>query len=86
MRSNWVMVGPTGILEGTVRSIDGAEVPGMTIYLMNKGRLVKTAAVQEDGSFSFNNVRRGAYSLVGWGDKAFFAFGANVLGLSLIHI
>ena len=74
------MVGPTGILEGTVRPIDGAEVPGMTVYLMNKGRLVKTAAVQDDGSFSFNNVRRGAYSLVGWGDKAFFAFGANVLG------
>jgi hypothetical protein len=80
LRSNWVMVGPTGVLEGTVRPIDGAEVPGMTVYLMNKGRLVKTAAVQDDGSFSFNNVRRGAYSLVGWGDKAFFAFGANVLG------
>jgi len=80
LRSNWVMVGPTGVLEGTVRPIDGAEVPGMTVYLMNKGRLVKTAAVQDDGSFAFNNVRRGAYSLVGWGDKAFFAFGANVLG------
>ena len=82
LRSNWVMVGPTGVLQGTVRPIDGAEVPGMTVYLMNKGRLVKTAAVQGDGSFSFNNVRRGAYSLVGWGDKAFFAFGANVLGYS----
>ena len=80
LRANWVMVGPTGVLEGTVWPIDGAEVPGMTVYLMNKGRLVKTAAVQDDGSFAFNNVRRGAYSLVGWGDKAFFAFGANVLG------
>lgn len=80
LRSNWVMVSPTGVLEGTVRPIDNAEVPGMTIYLMNKGRLVKTAAVQEDGSFSFNNVRRGAYSLIGWGDKAFFAFGANIIG------
>ncbi len=80
LRSNWVMVSPTGVLEGTVRPIDGAEVAGMTIYLMNKGRLVKTSAVQEDGSFSFNNVRRGAYSLVGWGDKAFFAFGANIIG------
>ena len=80
LRANWVMVSPTGVLEGVVRPIDGAEVPGMTVYLMNNGRLVKTSAVQGDGSFSFNNVRRGAYSLVGWGDKAFFAFGANVLG------
>ena len=82
LRANWVMLGPTGVLEGTVRPIDGAEVAGMTVYLMNQGRLVKTSAVQEDGSFRFNNVRRGAYSLVGWGDRAFFAFGTNVLSYS----
>ena len=82
LRANWVMLGPTGVLEGTVRPIDGAEVAGMTVYLMNQGRLVKTSAVQEDGTFRFNNVRRGAYSLVGWGDRAFFAFGANVISYS----
>lgn len=80
LRANWVMVGATGILEGSVRPIDDAQVPGMTVYLMNKGRLVKTSAVQDDGSFRFNNVRRGAYSLIGWGNNAFFAFGMNVLG------
>lgn len=82
LRSNWVMVDPNGLLEGSVRPIGSAEVPGMTIYLMNKGRLVKTAAVQEDGSFFFTNIQRGAYSLVGWGDNAFFAWGANVLPFS----
>ena len=82
LRANWVMLGPTGVLEGTVRPVDGAEVAGMTVYLMNQGRLVKTSAVQEDGSFRFNNVRRGAYTLIGWGDRAFFTFGVNVLSYS----
>ena len=82
LRANWVMVNPNGLLEGSVRPVDGAKVAGMTIYLMNKGRLVKTAAVQEDGSFFFTNIQRGAYALVGWGDNAFFAWGANILPFS----
>ena len=82
LRANWVMVDPNGLLEGTVRPVDGAKVAGMTIYLMNKGRLVKTAAVQEDGSFFFTNIQRGAYALVGWGDNAFFAWGTNILPFS----
>ncbi len=82
LRSNWVMVDPNGLLEGSVRPIDGAKVAGMTIYLMNRGRLVKTAAVQEDGSFFFTNIQRGAYAFVGWGDNAFFAWGANILPFS----
>ncbi|QEG20538.1 carboxypeptidase-like regulatory domain-containing protein [Mariniblastus fucicola] len=79
LRSNWVMLDRNGQFSGTVRGIDGAEVAGMTIFLMNNGRLVKTAAVQDDGTFVFTNVQRGAYSFVGWGDKAFFAFGANII-------
>ena len=79
LRSNWVMLDRNGQFTGTVRGIDDAEVAGMTIFLMNNGRLVKTAAVQEDGSFVFTNVQRGAYSFIGWGDKAFFAFGANII-------
>lgn len=79
LRANWVMLDRNGQFTGTVRGIDDAEVAGMTVFLMNNGRLVKTAAVQGDGSFVFTNVQRGAYSLVGWGDKAFFAFGANII-------
>ena len=82
LRANWVMLDRNGQFSGTVRGIDGAEVAGMTIFLMNNGRLVKTAAVQEDGSFVFTNVQRGAYSFVGWGNKAFFAFGANIINES----
>ena len=79
LRSNWVMLDRNGQFSGSVRGIDDAEVAGMTIFMMNNGRLVKTAAVQEDGTFVFTNVQRGAYSCVGWGDKAFFAFGLNVV-------
>ena len=82
LRANWVMADPNGLLEGFVRPIGGAKVAGMTIYLMNKGRLVKTAAVQEDGTFFFTNIQRGAYALIGWGDNAFFAWGANILPFS----
>ena len=73
------MLDRNGQFYGTVRGIDDADVVGMTVFLMNNGRLVNTAAVQEDGTFVFTNVQRGAYSLVGWSDKAFFAFGANII-------
>ena len=79
LRANWVMLDRNGQFNGTVRGIDGAKVAGMTIFMMNNGRLVKTAAVQGDGTFLFTNVQRGAYSLVGWGNDAFFAFGANII-------
>ena len=79
LRANWVMLDRNGQFYGTVRGIDDADVVGMTVFLMNNGRLVNTAAVQEDGTFVFTNVQRGAYSLVGWSDKAFFAFGANII-------
>lgn len=79
LRANWVMLDRNGQFSGSVRGIDDAEVVGMTIFLMNNGRLVKSAAVQEDGTFVFTNVQRGAYSFVGWGDKAFFAFGLNII-------
>lgn len=79
LRANWVMLDRNGQFSGSVRGIDGAKVAGMTIFLMNNGRLVKTAAVQDDGTYVFTNVQRGAYSFVGWGDKAFFAFGLNVI-------
>ena len=79
LRANWVMLDRNGEFTGTVRGIDNVDVAGMTIFLMSNGRLVKTAAVQGDGSFMFTNVQRGAYSLVGWSDKAFFAFGANII-------
>ena len=79
LRANWVMLDRNGQFSGSVRGIDDAEVVGMTIFLMNNGRLVKSAAVQDDGTFVFTNVQRGAYSFVGWGDKAFFAFGLNII-------
>ena len=79
LRANWVMLDRNGRFAGTVRGIDNVDVAGMTVFLMSNGRLVNTAAVQADGTFVFTNIQRGAYSLVGWSDKAFFAFGANII-------
>ena len=78
LRANWVMLDRNGEFSGTVRGVEGAEVAGMTIFVMEGGRQVKSAAVQADGSFVFTNMTRGAYSFVGWGSKAFFCFGANI--------
>jgi len=78
LRANWVMLDRNGEFSGTVRGVEGAEVAGMTIFVMEGGRQVKSAAVQADGSFIFTNMTRGAYSFVGWGSKAFFCFGANI--------
>lgn len=79
LRGNWIMVDSNGHFHGKVTPGDGADAAGMNIFLMNKGRLVKQTSVDKDGQFEFNNVRQGAYSLIGWGDKGFFAFGMNIL-------
>lgn len=79
IRANWIMVDANGRFEGKVVPGRGAEVTNMNVFLMNKGRLVKQTSVNEDGQFEFNNVRQGAYALIGWGDKGLFAFGVNIL-------
>ncbi|MFT5302755.1 MAG: hypothetical protein ACI87E_003798 [Mariniblastus sp.] len=79
LRGNWVMVNPNGRFRGTVVPAAGAGVENMNVFLMNMGRLVKQTNLGIDGRFEFNNVRQGAYSLIGWGDRGFFAFGINIL-------
>ncbi len=79
LRANWLMVDNNGRFEGKVIPGEGADVSRMNVFLMNMGRLVKQTALDESGRFEFNNVRQGAYALVGWGDKGFFAFGVNIL-------
>ncbi len=79
LRANWIMVDSNGRFEGRVFAGEGADISNMTVYLMNMGRLVKETVVNEQGVFQFSNVREGAYALVGWGAKGFFAFGLNIL-------
>ncbi len=79
IRANWVMADSNGLIQGTVRGIDGAETRGMLIYLLNQGRLVFRVTTDDQGNFELNNVVEGAYSLVGIGDNAFFCFSFNVL-------
>lgn len=82
LRSNWVMAGPYGAITGRLAGIEGAHSGNLIMTLLNNGRVVTTTSPEEDASFTFPNVREGAYALVGWGDNAFFAFGFNVLRYS----
>ena len=79
LRGNWLMVDSNGRFEGKVIPGADADVTRMNVFLMNQGRLVKQTPLDVSGRFEFNNVRQGSYSLIGWGDKGFFAFGVNVL-------
>lgn len=79
IRSQWVMAGETGTVSGVVYGTEGADVGNLTIYLLNNGREVTSTNAREDGTFVFTNVRQGVYSIVGWGDNAFFAFGVNII-------
>lgn len=79
LRGSWLMVDNNGRFEGKVIPGAGADVSRMNVFLMNRGRLVKQTSLDFNGRFEFNNVRQGAYALIGWGDKGFFAFGVNIL-------
>lgn len=79
IRGNWIMVDSNGRFDGTVIPGGDAEVENMNIFLLNMGRLVKQTRVDANGQFEFNNVRQGAYSLIGWGPNGIFAFGMNIL-------
>ncbi len=79
LRGNWVMVDFNGRFEGTVVPGTGADVTRLNVFLMHMGRLVKQTSLDSNGRFEFTNVRPGAYALIGWGDKGFFAFGLNIL-------
>lgn len=79
IRAQWVMADESGKVGGVVYGIEGADIGNLTIYLLNNGREVTNIRPQEDGTFVFANVRQGVYSLIGWGDNAFFAFGVNIL-------
>jgi hypothetical protein len=79
LRGNWIMVDQNGRFDGTVVAGKNANVERLNVFLMHMGRLVKQTNLDAEGRFEFNNVRQGAYSLIGWGDQGFFAFGLNIL-------
>jgi hypothetical protein len=79
LRGNWIMVDSNGRFDGSVTAAAGADVSRMEIFLLNRGRLVKQTTLNAGGRFEFNNVSQGAYSIIGWGENGFFAFGLNIL-------
>ncbi len=83
LRSNWVMVDANGGINCRVSTIGSADLTQFKVYLLNNGRVVTTERVPESGNFRLSNVVQGTYSLVGYGENAFFAFGFNALNNSV---
>lgn len=79
LRANWVMADESGNVSGIVYGIEGADLGNLRIVLLDNGREIKSVSPKEDGTFAFANLREGAYSIIGWGENAFFAFGVNVI-------
>ena len=79
LRANWVMLSNNGLLQGRVlggATVNAAKVP---VYLLSRGKVLTQTRTDADGNFSFNNVQQGTYSLIGFGQDAFFAFGFNAI-------
>ena len=79
IRSSWVLIGSAGALKGTVVGDEKVDVKKLPLYLLDRGAVVAETKTDANGNFSFNNVSQGSYSLIGFGDNAFFAFGFNAI-------
>ena len=79
LRSNWVMLTSTGLLNGQLVPSQSAEISSVLITLLHRGQVINQTRTDAEGKFSFNNLVEGTYSVVGFGPNAFFAFGLNIL-------
>ena len=81
LRANWVMLDRIGRLKGRVLNYSPGEGPrsGMTVFLVRRGVLLSSETVDPDGSFIFNGIDEGSYTLVGSSPDSFFTFSVNLL-------
>lgn len=79
LRANWVLISPIGEIAGRVIGNSDATPAKMPVYLLSGGNVVGTDWTDDNGRFSFANMDEGAYSLIGFGENGFFAFGFNAL-------
>ena len=79
LRSNWVQIGSNGLLRGNVIGTADGNTAKIPVHLLSGGRVQATTWTDENGTFTFNNVQQGTYSLIGFGDDAFFAFSFNAI-------
>ncbi|HMP78900.1 MAG TPA: carboxypeptidase-like regulatory domain-containing protein [Pirellulaceae bacterium] len=79
LRGHWVLISDFGELVGTVTGPQELDVRNLQVYLLLNGRQIKSTRTNEFGSFQFDNVSAGTYSLVGFGDQAMFAYAFNAI-------
>ena len=79
LRSNWVLIGSNGLLRGNVIGTADGNAVKIPVHLLSGGRVQATSWTDENGTFTFSNVQQGTYSLIGFGDDAFFAFSFNAI-------
>jgi hypothetical protein len=86
LRANWIMVNANGRFTGQVTPAKDADLDGMIVYLTSMGRIVRESKIDRNGIFEFSNIAAGPYSLVGWAENGFFAFGLNILEFNEANI
>jgi len=67
-----------GAVSGRLVDYYGEPIPGATVKLARGGRILATAKTGKDGSFAFNGVEPGAYTLVYSGDEDYVGYTARV--------
>lgn len=74
LRPGYIMLTPAGDAEGTLLTLDGQGAVGMTVYLMQSGRMVGTSNTDSNGAFKIVRVDPGVYSLIAIGDGGLAVF------------
>jgi len=79
IRSNWVMIGPTGEITGTVDSGSPADIGGMRIFALRDGIVVGQTTIDNFGDFRVGGMTEGSITIVGYSPNAFFAYRFNAV-------
>jgi hypothetical protein len=85
----WVRLNPDDSITGNlVQLADNDTVPmaGLPVSLVQHGDVVSTAIADQNGSFTFDNVKTGSYSLVTRTNESIAAFSLQVLDARNTHL
>ena len=85
----WVCLDKEGSIDGSLVQlvgIDKAPLAGLPVSLVRDGEVAYSALADDVGSFKFENVKTGSYSLVTRTNESIAAFSLQVLGAENTHL